>query len=420
MMETDVLEKTIIKLGGLCALGFGEAGSLIIASNMKGGQSAEITAMVPGRRVNAIFGFCDIRNFTDATEILQDAVMLFVNQIAEIMHTLVDEHRGAPNKNIGDAFLIVWRMDEDLSEWQEQRMADLAILCFVRVIAACGRSPVLASQTQLLRKHLPNYNMKIGYGMHLGWAIEGAIGSEFKIDASYLSPNVNVSSKLEGATKTYGVSILMSDALVQSTTENITALCRKIDHVIIPGQWQSFYVWCIDLDADILTAPIIKDITREIEGSKKMVTRCSFTGTRMTRKYKYEKKKERMERKQEYMVPSFQVDKVFAEGDDIVEMRKKFTNPELYNKFAMAFLNYEAGEWPVAKTILEQVNRILSGDGLGGKVGGKKTMKFQSDGSLKKKRIIEHDGPAEALLTFMKESDFVSPENWKGYRELAG
>lgn len=34
-----------------------------------------------------------------------------------------------------------------------------------------------------------------------GWAIEGAIGSEFKIDASYLSPHVNMASRLEAATK---------------------------------------------------------------------------------------------------------------------------------------------------------------------------------------------------------------------------
>ena len=41
----------------------------------------------------------------------------------------------------------------------------------------------------------------MGYGLHIGWSIEGAIGSEFKIDASYLSANVNMASKLEGATK---------------------------------------------------------------------------------------------------------------------------------------------------------------------------------------------------------------------------
>ena len=34
--------------------------------------------------------------------------------------------------------------------------------------------------------------MYLGFGLHVGWAIEGAIGSNYKIDASYLSPNVNL------------------------------------------------------------------------------------------------------------------------------------------------------------------------------------------------------------------------------------
>ena len=45
---------------------------------------------------------------------------------------------------------------------------------------------------------------------HAGWAIEGAIGSEFKIDASYLSPHVNMAARLEAATKQFGTSMLMS------------------------------------------------------------------------------------------------------------------------------------------------------------------------------------------------------------------
>ena len=49
------------------ALGFGEAGAEIIAENMsKGG---DIDPMLPGKKMMAIFGFCDIRNFNDATGI---------------------------------------------------------------------------------------------------------------------------------------------------------------------------------------------------------------------------------------------------------------------------------------------------------------------------------------------------------------
>ena len=35
--------------------------------------------------------------------------MLFVNEVADIIHTQVDQYSGAPNKNIGEAFLIVWK-----------------------------------------------------------------------------------------------------------------------------------------------------------------------------------------------------------------------------------------------------------------------------------------------------------------------
>jgi class 3 adenylate cyclase len=50
----------------------------------------------------------------------------------------------------------------------------------------------------------------MGFGLHVGWAIEGAIGSIYKIDASYLSPNVNMASRLEAATKQFGTSLLVS------------------------------------------------------------------------------------------------------------------------------------------------------------------------------------------------------------------
>ena len=45
-LETVMLEQTLIKIGGLLALGFGEAGSSIIAKNMSGGE--DINAMLAG------------------------------------------------------------------------------------------------------------------------------------------------------------------------------------------------------------------------------------------------------------------------------------------------------------------------------------------------------------------------------------
>jgi hypothetical protein len=52
----------------LLALGFGEAGSAIIAHNMTG--EGDLDPMTEGQRTYAVFGFCDIRHFADNTEIL--------------------------------------------------------------------------------------------------------------------------------------------------------------------------------------------------------------------------------------------------------------------------------------------------------------------------------------------------------------
>lgn len=40
--------------------------------------------------------------------------MVFVNEIAEIVHGTVDYFSGCANKNIGDAFLLVWKFPPEL------------------------------------------------------------------------------------------------------------------------------------------------------------------------------------------------------------------------------------------------------------------------------------------------------------------
>ena len=39
--------------------------------------------------------------------------MVFVNQIGDIVHFATHQYAGAANKNIGDAFLLVWRVVEE-------------------------------------------------------------------------------------------------------------------------------------------------------------------------------------------------------------------------------------------------------------------------------------------------------------------
>lgn len=79
----------------------------------------------------------------------------------------------------------------------------MAAISFIKIVSGIKKSRNLVKykDNKKLNERMPNYSVKMGFGMHVGWAIEGAIGSFYKIDASYLSPNVNMASRLEAATK---------------------------------------------------------------------------------------------------------------------------------------------------------------------------------------------------------------------------
>ena len=105
--EIHMIDKSVTKIAYLLVIGYGEAGTGIIIKNM---SKKNTSVYIPGEKIIGIYGFCDIRNFTDATEVLQTKVMTFVNRIGAIVHTNVVKFGGTPNKNVGDAFLFVWKI----------------------------------------------------------------------------------------------------------------------------------------------------------------------------------------------------------------------------------------------------------------------------------------------------------------------
>lgn len=231
--EIHLIDKSIMKIAYLLAVGYGEAGTGIIINNMNKRSGMDID--IPGQKIIGIYGFCDIRNFTDATEVLQTKVMSFVNKIASIVHINVVKMGGSNNKNIGDAFLFVWKIASytetpafalrfqdfmkgeghmlDEEEKSISITADLAVYCVIKIIAKINSLQQILNYREHsgLNQRIPDYAVKMGFGLHLGWAIEGLIGSSHKVDASYLSPHVNLASRLEAATKQYGVSLLISE-----------------------------------------------------------------------------------------------------------------------------------------------------------------------------------------------------------------
>ena len=157
--------------------------------------------------------------------------MLFVNKIADYVHTAVETNYGSANKNIGDAFLLCWRFPENPTRSDFERIADGALLSFVKVTIECLACPILQKLTQhpKIQERMPGYRVRMGFGLHFGYAIQGAIGSAMKIDASYLSPNVNKCAFLEGSTKEFKAAILLSRQFVDLLSPGVRSLLRLID-----------------------------------------------------------------------------------------------------------------------------------------------------------------------------------------------
>jgi len=374
-METMILEKTIIKLGTLLAIGFGEAGASIIGQNMSGDNSAQVNAMIPGSQVDCICGQIRIRDFAVATEVLQAKVMTFVNQVAEIVHGLADEFFGAPNRNTGDTFLAVW-VTYGMDDMLISRFADMALLALVRMFGGVHRSTVLSSyrgHPGLQQRLGKFFRVSLSFGLHYGWAIEGAVGTEFKIDASYLSPNVTVTEGIEKATNTYGVNFLLTQSVFDILTPGMQGKCRLIDRVMLTGSVKPLDLFVVDLTPMFLTVEVPKESSCVNWGSRQRFRMRQFLDAEKAQK----------------LCEDTSILGMFNNDLDVNTMRAPYTLPFLHI-FTMGYQNYSQGEWQVAQNILEKSRKMLG---------------FE-------------DGPSARLLTFMGSCNFEAPEGWVGMHSL--
>jgi len=207
----------------------------------------------------------------------------------------------------------------------------------------------------------------MSFGLHLGWAIEGAVGSEFKIDASYLSPNVSIALRLEHATRMYDVSFIASETVVKLVSKDIAAKCRLIDKVKFKGleKW-SLELYVIDLDSAALEAKEHRPIVWSL--------RQRFKARQLLEAEKRRKWSD------DYCVAGQ------FEHQDILAMRKRYT-VDFLQIFNMGYHNYSQGEWQVARRLLTTTLTM---------VGFK-------------------DGPSSYLLAYMETPyQFEAPEWWRG------
>lgn len=64
-----MIDESLFKISKLLMLCYGDAGATIVSKMMQSDSAILDFSEERGKKVMAIFGFCDLRNFTDATEV---------------------------------------------------------------------------------------------------------------------------------------------------------------------------------------------------------------------------------------------------------------------------------------------------------------------------------------------------------------
>merc|ERR1711871_1508117 len=428
--ETRLLESTIEKITGLLRVGFGEAGAGIIKANLDiADNSAVINPLIPGVRIYAVFGFC------------------------EIHHSSVHDWGGQSNKNLGNAFLVIWRIGAEktllklTSGKSEQgltlkdmmnpnkkaikktqrvvdlrrvpgidRLADKALIGYLKIICDINRSKrILAyrSEPRLTQDGTKEFKVRMGFGLHAGWAIEGAVGSVQKVDATYLSPHVNMAARLETSSKQFGVPLLFSQSLYDLMSPEAQDCCRRLDVVTVKGSEQPIGVFTYDArqeqkfrEKKIIPKKSLSVANNQKNGNaknkqvapaKKRLS-VSAAPTRAAHHdnvhHAFDYYQHTQESDLQFMTPDHDVTDILELDVDLIFLRRHVT-ATFYEKHKTATDLYLAGDWPAARTLYEECDQLMA------EVEG-----------------FSGDGPSRVILNYMKNRDYTAPKDWKGYRPL--
>ncbi|MBR7080506.1 MAG: guanylate cyclase [Treponema sp.] len=204
-------------------------------------QSAKVSV---GEKRDVAILFSDIRSFTTISEQNKpETIVAFLNRYFTVMCTIIKKHGGTIDKFIGDAIMALF--GAPVSYEDNAR----------RAVAAAYEMREALKTVELEDLVMPEgMKFNIGIGIHYGDVIVGSIGSNDKTDYSVIGDNVNLASRMEGLTKTYGTMILVTDAVRNDLYKTNGDTCgfefRYLDDVKVKGKEKAVPIYAIDSSPD--------------------------------------------------------------------------------------------------------------------------------------------------------------------------
>jgi adenylate cyclase len=174
--------------------------------------------------------FCDIRDFTTISE------TLLPTQVSEIlkvyftpMTRTILAHMGTMDKFIGDAVMAFWNAPLDTAA--HQRLAVRTALEMLERLVELNPGLVRDFGVEI----------KVGIGLHCGSVRVGNMGSEDLFDYTIIGDSVNLASRIEGLTKSYGLPLLVTDSIRSACGDEFFFL--ELDTVRVKGRSEPVTVY---------------------------------------------------------------------------------------------------------------------------------------------------------------------------------
>ncbi|MCX7797275.1 MAG: adenylate/guanylate cyclase domain-containing protein [Melioribacter sp.] len=167
--------------------------------------------------------FSDIANFTTFAEKKQpEELVSFINQFLNEMSEIIIANDGTLDKYLGDAVMAFWGAPIEVKD---------------HAYKACLTALQMQTRLTQLREIWTSKNeasIHIRIGINTGEVIVGNIGGKKRFDYTVLGDNVNLASRLEGANKEYGTSIMISESTYELVKDKF--LVRYLDLVRVKGK----------------------------------------------------------------------------------------------------------------------------------------------------------------------------------------
>lgn len=176
--------------------------------------------------------FLDIRNFTAISEgLTSQANFNFINTLLKKIAPLIAFNNGFIDKYIGDAVMALFPITET--------SADDAVKAAKMILEELEKLNI-AGELQI------NTPVKIGIGINTGEAMLGIIGAKGRIEGTVISDMVNTASRIQTLTKTYGHSILISEACYQAMKHPELYVIKHVDNVVVKGKTKEISVYSVE------------------------------------------------------------------------------------------------------------------------------------------------------------------------------